>query len=488
MFCPARLSSSPGTVFRLSGYILDEQLVNCRCNFLTRKWLNGHGKVLRTPVRARMRKPWTYFYAWAILAVLAGVWLGLYFWREPLTGPPRRLDQTYYVWQMQWTDSVREAVRAASPGAAQIMVLLGEVNPKGDVLSLTAAQPDWDTLADTHTRVTLVLRANAGLGGHLSAERRAKTARYITGLLQAAEGKARAAGVEVAGLQLDYDCPSSKLGDYRALLDVLRERHAATQLSITVLPTWLRRWEFSSLVKGLSYYVLQVHSLEPPKDADSPIVLCDTSRIPGYLRKAAAVGVPFYLALPTYGYRFAFDAEGRFKALSAEGPQPAWDPAYQVKLAMTDPAEIAVVVRSVQEAPPRACQGFAWFRLPVTSDELNWTWPTLQAVSQGRVPTTSLRAEIRNPSAGLYEVWLANAGETRVWKAVAFDVTWEGSRLVAHDLLGGFEGQPDPGASSLRAVGPAPRGSEPAMVAWLRTEGSDASSSPLRVGPVEVME
>ncbi|MCC6694487.1 MAG: DUF3142 domain-containing protein [Candidatus Hydrogenedentes bacterium] len=427
-------------------------------------------------------------YATIVLATLAGAALGLYLRRQSLTGPPRDLEQTYYVWQMQWTDSVREAVREASPGAAQVMVLLGEINTKNDALALTAAMPDWNALSQARARVTLVLRANVGLGNHLSVERRAKTADYLAGVLKGAQEKAQAAGVEVAGLQLDYDCPSSKLGDYRGLLDALRERHAATQLSITVLPTWLRRWEFADLVEGLSYYVLQVHSLEPPENVDSPIMLCDTSRIPGYLRKAAAVGVPFYLALPTYGYRFAFDSEGRFKALSAEGPQPAWDPSYRVKLVMTDPEEIAAVVRSVREAPPRACLGFAWFRLPVSSDELNWTWPTLQAVSQGRVPETSLHAEVRNPSGGLYEIWLANAGETRVWKAVAFDVTWEGHRLVAHDLLGGFEGQPAPEKTSLRAVGPAPRGAEPAMVAWLRVEGGGAAGNPVRVGPVEVME
>ncbi|MCC6486496.1 MAG: DUF3142 domain-containing protein [Candidatus Hydrogenedentes bacterium] len=423
-----------------------------------------------------------------VLVVLASTALGLHLRRQALTGPPRDLEQTYYVWQMQWTDSVREAVREAAPGAAQVMVLLGEINSRDDALALTAAQPDWKTLSEARVRVTLVLRANVGLGSHLSGERRAKTADYLAGVLKGAQEKAQAAGVEVAGLQLDYDCPSSKLGDYRGLLDALRERHAATQLSITVLPTWLRRWEFANLVDRLSYYVLQVHSLEPPENVDSPIMLCDTARIPGYLRKAASVGVPFYLALPTYGYRFAFDAEGRFKALSAEGPQPAWAPSFRVKLAMTDPEEIAAVVRSIQEAPPRACLGFAWFRLPVSSDELNWTWPTLQAVSQGRVPETALRAEVRNPSPGLYEVWLANAGETRVWKAVAFDVTWEGHRLVAHDLLGGFEGQPDSGETSLRAVGPAPRGSEPSMVAWLRVEEATVPGNVVRVGPVEVME
>lgn len=401
---------------------------------------------------------------------------------------PRPMEHAYYVWQMQWTDSVREAVAHAAPEADRLMVLLGEVNAVDGALTYVPARPDWQSLARENARTALVLRAGVNLGTFLSDPELGGAAEYLFDILETARSTARDAGVQVVGVQLDYDCPTSKLGDYRRLLNALRSRLTDVDLSITVLPTWIRRWEFGDLVEGLAYYVLQVHSLETPTTVDEPIVLCDTSRIPGYLRHAAWVGVPFYLALPTYGYRVVFDESGTFTALSAEGPAPATDPAHRVRLVIPDPMDIAAVVRSVEEAPPRGCRGFAWFRLPNTGDELNWSWTTLAAVREGRVPRTAFDVEIRNPSPGLYEAWITNTGETRVWDPVAFEVRWTGMQLVAHDVLGGFEGEPNRDSKMIRLTGAPPHDSEPAMAAWFRfDDGHSVDAGFVEAGPVTVL-
>jgi len=421
--------------------------------------------------------------------VAAGAAAAVLLVNDRLYDSPRLLANAYYVWQMQWTDSVRDAVANAAPEADRLMVLLGEVNVSGDELSFSPASPDWASLAREGPKVALVLRANAGLGGQLASGRVEQAGEYLHEVFYQAIAGAEENGVRVAGVQLDYDCPSSKLADYGRLLDLLSERLGGTDLSITVLPTWLKRWDFPRLVDGLAYYVLQVHSLETPTTVDQPIVLCDTARIPGYLRRAAWVGVPFYLALPTYGYRVAFDANGQFKALSAEGPAPAWDPTYQIRLVMTEPEEIAAVVRSVMNAPPRGCRGFAWFRLPHSRDELNWSWPTLVAVREGRPPRTAFDVEIRNPSPGLFEVWITNAGEAHVWSDVAFDVQWEENRLLAYDAIGGFEGKPNRDTQTLHLEGPAPRRDESAMAAWLRMAPANAGQSgSVKSGPAKVVE
>lgn len=422
------------------------------------------------------------------VALLGGLVFALLIIEAQLYDGPRPMANAYYVWQMQWSDPVREAVANASPEADRLMVLLGEVNAAEGTLRFTPAKPDWAALAQEKPKVALVLRANAGLGPLLSGDQLGEAGSYLHGILDSATITAKDAGVDVAGVQLDYDCPTSKLQDYRRLLDAMRMQLGDVDLSITVLPTWLKQWDFPNLVEGLAYYVLQVHSLETPTSVDRPIVLCDTSRIPGYLRRAAWIGVPFYLALPTYGYRVAFDANGRFTSLSAEGPTPAWDHSHQVRLVMSDPAQIAAVVRTVMDKPPRGCRGFAWFRMPHSRDELNWSWPTLVAVREGRVPHTTFEVEIRNPSSGLYEAWLTNTGETRIWTPVTFDVRWDGLRIVALDTLGGFEGLPDHSSRSIRLTGPAPHNSEPVMAAWFRSEDVDSGSTDeLRAGPVVVL-
>lgn len=420
----------------------------------------------------------------AASAVVVALWL-----HGRLYDEPRPLPHAYYVWQMQWTESVRDAVAQAAPEADRLMVLLGEVNAVDGALAFTPARPDWQSLAGERARTELVLRAGVSLGSFLNGAELDGTAGYLFEILDGARNAARDAGVEVVGVQLDYDCPTSKLDDYRRLLDALQLRLPDFDLSITVLPTWLKRWEFGELVEGLSYYVLQVHSLEPPTTVDQPIVLCDTARIPGYLRRAAWVGVPFYLALPTYGYRVVFDESGAFTALSAEGPAPATDRMHQVRLVVPDPAEIAAVVRLVEAAPPRGCRGFAWFRLPNSGDELNWSWATLSAVRDGRVPRTAFNVEVRNPSPGLYEAWITNTGETRVWEPVSFEVRWKGKRLVAHDVIGSFEGAPTRESESIQLTGPPPHDAEPAMAAWFRFgDGATETAGPVEAGPVTVLQ
>ena len=85
------------------------------------------------------------WYATALLlfaAIVAVFWL-----RAPAPPPPRPVVSAYYVWQMQWNDDVREAVRVADSSANAFMVLAGEVNVSGGELRLQRGYPDWESLA-----------------------------------------------------------------------------------------------------------------------------------------------------------------------------------------------------------------------------------------------------------------------------------------------------------------------------------------------------
>ncbi len=101
------------------------------------------------------------------------------------------------------------------------------------------------------------------------------------------------------------------LGDSRGI--------SRTPLSITALPTWLERSGFKGLASSAGSYVLQVHSLERPKDINTRFELCDSKAARRAVDLAGKVGVPFRVALPTYGYLIAFDSEGKYWAVG-EGP------------------------------------------------------------------------------------------------------------------------------------------------------------------------
>ncbi len=427
------------------------------------------------------------WYATALLLFAAIV--AVFWWRAPTPPPPRPVVSAYYVWQMQWNDDVREAVRAADPSASAFMALAGEVNVSAGELRLQRGYPDWESLAEIHAPVTLVLRANAALGDLLQSDARDKAVAFVTDALKSAIAEANAKGTTIRGVQLDYDCPSAKLASYKTLVDALRPRFDKLELSITALPTWLKWRDFEELAGGLTYYVLQVHSLDRPSTFDQPITLCDTARVPGYLRRAASIGAPYYLALPTYGYRFVFDEDGTFASLIAEGPAPALKPGQRIRTVMADPGEIADIVRAVRAQPPYALLGFVSFRLPIASDDLNWPWRTLEAVSDGRTPKTAFTAELRNPSPGLYELYIVNTGETAPVRGVRTTLRYAPGIVLASDTHNGFTAEEPTGGPTV-LNGPAPRPGQSILAAWFRIQpnATNAPVAPITVAPVETSE
>ena len=133
---------------------------------------------------------------------------------------------------------------------------------------------------------------------------------------------ARTNGVALRELQLDFDCASSKLDGYRIWLEAVQRRVAPLPVTITTLPSWLNTAPFRRLAFVATNYVLQVHSAERPKSFEADYSLCDPRAASRAVERAGRIGVPFRVALPTYGYVLAFDQRGEFISLAAEGPHP----------------------------------------------------------------------------------------------------------------------------------------------------------------------
>lgn len=226
------------------------------------------------------------------------------------------LRTSIYLWQRVWSAPVRNAVREAGPHVDSLMILVGELG-SGEV------RPDWETIATVDRPVTLVIRIPELFGEEMKEDTLQPFVGKLTNWFSAMAGSASAEGVRIAGVQLDYDCPTSKLSRYGDFLEAFRCALPDTTPSFTVLPTWLRADTFKPVARNADYFVLQVHSLEAPTSVDSPMRPCDVSKLDAYLDAASAVGVPYHLALPTYGYHVAFDGEGGFAGLSPEGPTPA---------------------------------------------------------------------------------------------------------------------------------------------------------------------
>lgn len=387
------------------------------------------------------------------------------------------MRQTLYIWQRHWTEDVAAAVAQAAPTADAFLVLAGEVERTDHAARYVRVRVNWPSLAETERPVWLVHRVVAGLlSGEVQAQEDIIT--FVESTLVEAEDN----GVRVAGIQMDYDCPTETLPGYGRFLKALQQRLPDHPLSITALPTWLRHRELQELLPGLDHLVLQVHSLDRPVDIHSPLVLCDTEKIPHWLALTAALETPFYVALPTYSYRVYFDATGAFLSLGAEmSSERRAEHGYRD--AGADPVALAGVVRALRQARPAELRGIAWFRLPVAADKFNWTWPTLATVMQGEAPRPALTAEVIAPREGLFELYLSNHGEyqprrLRVTLALAHDT------VTAADAINGFVFARPQQRDRIELEGPAPASGEYILIAWWTTPAAATTPAHAATSPI----
>lgn len=347
-----------------------------------------------------------------------------------VSGP---LPQGAYVWQRDWTPAVRESVRQAS-GFSELIVLAAEVDPRSQPPQVDRVPLDAEALKGYGKPVGAALRIHT-LPGLFASD--PGLVSFLQGLVRSVAAEARAKGITLAEIQIDYDCPESKVKDYRVLLAALRSAAAPVRLTLTVLPTWLFwRHEFRTLIESADGYVLQVHSLKPPEWVDEgDILLTEPRTAKGVVKKAASYGHPFRVALPTYSYQAAFDSGGHLIGLIAEGPLVSFAPGSTVRTAYSDPAAMAGLIRDWTRERPKELAGIVWYRLPVEGDRRNWTWPTLRAAMAGRAPRSEVKAVIRKPEPGLVEVDLTNAGEAEAPWPSPVQIHWEGEALIAADGL-----------------------------------------------------
>jgi hypothetical protein len=246
--------------------------------------------------------------------------------------------------------------------------------------------------------------------------------------------------IPLSELHVDFDCPESKLSNFAKLLSDLKRSLPDVPLTITTLPAWLaHRSEFRKLTESVSSYVLQVHSLERPHGSSENLVLCDSESALKAVRTAGTFGKPFLVALPTYSYLIAFDNKGQFAGIRAEQSWSAPKSDTLVKEVRSLPSEMARLVRELGNCHIAALTGVIWYRLPTSDDQLNWSWATLQSVTAGQSPVSSLKCEARQIRPALYEVILRNDGSEQFEGPLAVRLTAPEATILARDALGSFQ-------------------------------------------------
>ena len=298
-----------------------------------------------------------------------------------------------YVWQRQWDSALLAAVRTHTQRLAGLRVLGLEI---ADARNIEIAV-DRAAIANTGLPVRLVVR----IEGSRPPADAAEIAIQINGLVSSWRG----AGIQLAGVEIDHDCASAALGDYRRWLQQLKSSLIAPPaLSITALPTWIGAPQLPALLAVVEQSVLQIHAVVRPDRA-----LFDSAQTQLWARAYGEIAQhPYLLALPAYSIKVSTDLDGQLHSVDAEGDiDRGGDSAHELH---ADPELLAKLLQMLARDPPRGLAGYVWFRLPVSSDRRSLSAASFAAVIDGAALTAHFEVRPVASDAGALELFLHNRG------------------------------------------------------------------------------
>lgn len=167
----------------------------------------------------------------------------------PMTGGA--LPQQAYLWQRQWTGNVRVAVEQVGSGRVPLTGLCVAYAEIGSGAGVDAppgvqrtANLDWTLLARCGLPVGAAVRVRAFSGEVAVAREPFPTLVHVIGELCA---QASAASLRLAEIQIDFDCPTSRLRGFASWLRALEAAFPTQTFRFTALPAWLRSADFTAL-------------------------------------------------------------------------------------------------------------------------------------------------------------------------------------------------------------------------------------------------
>ncbi|WMD18646.1 DUF3142 domain-containing protein [Achromobacter seleniivolatilans] len=333
--------------------------------------------------------------------------------------PAQDLSNDAYVWQRSWQPAVAQALAEGASAVRAWRVLAAEKTAGGRWFD---AAPNLEALKAAKRPVIMVFR----LDGRIDTLDVDDTFARIA----AARDAWRNAGVSVTGVEIDYDCATSKLAAYAAFLTALKGRlNADLDLSITALPTWLTSSELDALLKIPDEAVLQVHAVLNPTQG-----LFDAKRAQTWLSAFAKhTSRPWRVALPTYGSRVTWDEDGNIAAIESE--RPALQSGNRASELVATPAAMAAFSDLIHRTRPDGLAGIVWFRLPTMQDERAWSLATWRAVLLRQPLQPALDVSMRPLTGGrTQDLMLSNTGNAD--SALPFTIRWNGVCRAADGING----------------------------------------------------
>ena len=322
---------------------------------------------------------------------LAFAFLSLSACHKPVRPP---LTVEAYVWQSPEIPWVQQAMTRATGQVGKFHVRAAELRWTGDRFT-------------TKRSLTKLPAPGCGLVVRIgaSASQLEWTPRQIEAVAEIFREFLRLGPSEI---QCDYDCPQKRLNGYRVLLDALQAAVGTIPVLPTALPSWLDEPDFRKLIEGRSGYVLQVHSLQLPKRSGDSVMIFDPVSARTFANQAAALRVPFHIAMATYGCEVRFGPDGKVTEVISED-FASGTAAVEQSFALADPLASARLIHEWNADPPAGLRGIIWYRLPIEGDRRNWPWETFQLVIRGEQSLSKPEFEA-SVGSGARDLFIANHG------------------------------------------------------------------------------
>jgi len=360
-----------------------------------------------------------------------------------------------YVWQRQWSAPLAAALGEARDDFAAWRVLVLQSRADG---GLDAIAIDREALRAAGRPVVAVAR----LAGAYPEAPPTTLAPRLAAIAAALE----ADGIAVAGLEVDHDCATNRLAGYARWLGELRRAlPPGRRLSITALPAWLDGAGLADVLDQTDEAVLQVHAVRQPGEG-----LFAAAAAEHWIRDfARRTTHPFRIALPAYGARVGFAADGRATGVESEMPREVGGVrAEELRVA---PIEVVRLLDALAHDRPPHLAGAVWFRLPLAGDRRAWSLTTLRAVLHGEPLAARWAVRREETAGGAVDLLIANTGNLDA-PPPALHVVATG--CLAADALAGYRAEPSSGRWLLVAEADVwIQAGRSRRVAWLRCESME---------------